>query len=133
MELAAQRGAGRFPGKASLLRSLAATLAGGTPGAAAAAATAVHAACELGGVPAPFPEALAQAAKTKGGVPDPTEPDMLIGMSQTAQGKYADAAQTFSAVNQPNPASARVVRLWTYFAKQKANPNAGATAANATK
>jgi hypothetical protein len=78
-------------------------------------------------------EALAQAAKTKGGVPDPTEPDMLIGMSQAAQGKYADAAQTFSAINQPNPASARVVRLWTYFAKQKANPNAGATTANAAK
>jgi len=74
-------------------------------------------------------EALAQAAKTKGGLPDPTEADMLIGMSQAAQGKYADAAQTFGAVNQPNPAAARVVRLWTYFAKQKANPGTGATAA----
>jgi hypothetical protein len=54
---------------------------------------------------------------------------MLIGMSQAAQGKYAEAAQTFSAINQPNPAAARVVRLWTYFAKQKANPGTGATAA----
>jgi cytochrome c-type biogenesis protein CcmH/NrfG len=74
-------------------------------------------------------EALGQAAKTKGGLQDPTEADMLIGMSQAAQGKYAEAAQTFSAINQPNPASARVVRLWTYFAKQKANPGTGATAA----
>jgi hypothetical protein len=74
-------------------------------------------------------EALGQAAKTKGGLQDPTEADMLIGMAQAAQGKYADAAQTFSAINQPNPASARVVRLWTYFAKQKANPGTGATAA----
>ena len=74
-------------------------------------------------------EALGQAAKTKGGLQDPTEADMLIGMSQAAQGKYADAAQTFGAINQPNPASARVVRLWTYFAKQKANPGTGATAA----
>jgi hypothetical protein len=74
-------------------------------------------------------EALGQAAKTKGGLQDATEADMLIGMSQAAQGKYADAAQTFSAINQPNPASARVVRLWTYFAKQKANPGTGATAA----
>jgi len=74
-------------------------------------------------------EALGQAAKTKGGLQDPTEADMLIGMSQAAQGKYAEAAQTFSAINQSNPASARVVRLWTYFAKQKANPGTGATAA----
>jgi hypothetical protein len=74
-------------------------------------------------------EALGQAAKSKGGLQDPTEADMLIGMAQTAQGKYADAVQTFSAINQPNPASARVVRLWTYFAKQKANPGTGATAA----
>jgi len=74
-------------------------------------------------------EALGQAAKTKGGLQDATEADMLIGMSQAAQGKYADAAQTFGAINQPNPASARVVRLWTYFAKQKANPGTGATAA----
>jgi hypothetical protein len=74
-------------------------------------------------------EALGQAAKAKGGLPDPTEADMLIGMSQAAQGKYAEAAQTFSAINQPNPASARVVRLWTYFCKQKANPGTGATAA----
>jgi len=74
-------------------------------------------------------EALGQAAKTKGGLQDPTEADMLIGMSQAAQGKYSEAAQTFSAINQSNPASARVVRLWTYFAKQKANPGTGATAA----
>jgi tetratricopeptide (TPR) repeat protein len=74
-------------------------------------------------------ETLAQAAKTKGGLQDPTEADMLIGMSQAAQGKYAEAAQTFGAINQPNPAAARVVRLWTYFAKQKANPGTGATAA----
>jgi len=74
-------------------------------------------------------EALGQAAKAKGGLQDATEADMLIGMSQAAQGKYAEAAQTFSAINQPNPASARVVRLWTYFAKQKANPGTGATAA----
>ncbi len=74
-------------------------------------------------------EALGQAAKTKGGLQDATEADMLIGMSQTAEGKYADAAQTFGAINQSNPASARVVRLWAYFAKQKANPGTGATAA----
>jgi hypothetical protein len=47
-------------------------------------------------------------------------------MAQVAQNKYADAAQTFTGINQANPASARVVRLWGYFAKQKANPSTAA-------
>jgi hypothetical protein len=67
-------------------------------------------------------ETLARQAKTKGGAQDPTEPDMVIGMAQAAQGKYADAATTFGSINQSNPASARVTRLWGYFAKSKANP-----------
>lgn len=67
-------------------------------------------------------ENLARAAKTKGGAQDPTEPDMVIGMAQAAQGKYADAATTFAGINPSGPASARVVRLWTYFVKSKANP-----------
>jgi hypothetical protein len=71
-------------------------------------------------------ENLARAAKTKGGMADPTEADMVIGMAQAAQGKYADAATTFGGINQSDPASARVVRLWTYFVKSKANPTAAA-------
>jgi len=71
-------------------------------------------------------ENLARAAKTKGGLQDPTEADMLIGMAQTAQGKYADAVATFGGINQPNPASARVVRLWGYFAKAKTSPTTAA-------
>ena len=71
-------------------------------------------------------ENMARAAKTKGGVQDPTEPDMVIGMAQAAQNKYADAAQTFGSINQSNPASARVVRLWGYFVKSKANPTTAA-------
>jgi hypothetical protein len=71
-------------------------------------------------------ENLARAAKTKGGVQDPTEPDMVIGMAQTAQGKYADAATTFAGISQSNPASARVVRLWDYYVKSKANPSTAA-------
>jgi hypothetical protein len=67
-------------------------------------------------------ENLGHAAKTKGGSADTTEPDMLVGMAQAAQGKYADAATTFGGINQSNAASARVVRLWTYFVKSKANP-----------
>jgi hypothetical protein len=75
-----------------------------------------------------YPEAItaAQLAKSKGGATDSTEADMVIGMSQTAAGQYGDAATTFGAINQPNAASARVVRLWGYFAKAKANPSTAA-------
>jgi hypothetical protein len=76
-------------------------------------------------------EALARAAKTKPGVKDPTEPDMVLAMSLMAQGKYADAAPIFDSIKQSNPASARVVRLWGYFAKTKANPPAAAATAAA--
>jgi hypothetical protein len=71
-----------------------------------------------------FPEAItaAQAAKTKGGATDPTEPDMVIGMAQAASGQYAAAATTFDGISQSNPASARVARLWGYYVKSKANP-----------
>jgi len=75
-----------------------------------------------------FPEALAaaQLAKTKGGATDPTEPDMVIAMSQAASGQFAAAATTFSGITAANPASARVVRLWGYFSKYKSNPTTAA-------
>jgi hypothetical protein len=60
VELAAQHGAGRFPGKAPLLRSLAATLAAGHPNGQATAF--VHAACELGGLPVVAAGPIQQAA-----------------------------------------------------------------------
>jgi hypothetical protein len=76
-----------------------------------------------------YPEAItaAQLAKSKGGATDPTEADMVIGMAQTASGQYAAAATTFAGINQTTPASARVVRLWGYFAKSKASPTTTAT------
>jgi hypothetical protein len=67
-------------------------------------------------------EKLARAAKTKPGVKDPTEPDMVIAMSLAAQGKYAEAAAIFDTIKPANGASARVVRLWSYYTKAKANP-----------
>jgi hypothetical protein len=78
-----------------------------------------------------YPEAIAaaQTAKQKGGLPDPTEADMVIGQAQAASGQYDAAATTFAGVSQSNPASARVARLWGYFAKSKANPAAAGTAA----
>jgi hypothetical protein len=63
VELAAQQGAGRFPGKASLLRSLAATLTPNSPESDVTAAVTMHAACELGGVPAGCPDGLREAVR----------------------------------------------------------------------
>ncbi|MEY4966497.1 MAG: hypothetical protein RL274_2080 [Pseudomonadota bacterium] len=67
-------------------------------------------------------ETAARLAKTKGGAKDPTEADMVIGMSQLAQGKNSEAVATFAGITAPNPASARVLRLWGYHAKAKASP-----------
>ena len=63
VELAAQRGAGRFPGKAALLRSLAATLASQLPTTGVTAATGICAACELGGVPVAIPELVVEQVR----------------------------------------------------------------------
>lgn len=76
-------------------------------------------------------EKMATDAKTKGGAKDPAEADMVLGIAQAGQGKYADAATTFSGVQQPNPAAARVARLWAVYAKNKANPPEAATTAAA--
>jgi len=77
-----------------------------------------------------YPEAekMAGDAKTKGGAKDPAEPDMVLGMALAGQGKYAEASTAFSGVQQSNPASARVARLWALYAKNKANPPAAAPA-----
>lgn len=71
-----------------------------------------------------YPEAIASAqlGKSKGGDPDATEADMVIGMAQAASGQYAAAVTTFAGIQAPNPAAARVVRLWGYYAKSKASP-----------
>ncbi len=63
VDCAAQQGAGRFPGKSTLLRALAATLASGLPE-TSSGATAIHTACELGGLAVPVPEALFDTVHT---------------------------------------------------------------------
>jgi hypothetical protein len=64
IELAAQRGAGTFAGKATLLRSLAETLARGLPSSGIGAATTIHVACELGGIPVVVPETAAETVRS---------------------------------------------------------------------
>jgi hypothetical protein len=74
-------------------------------------------------------ETAARLAKTKGDAKDPTEADMVIGMSQQAQGKYSEAAATFGAIKAPNPAADRVLRLWNIYVKAKAQPATAAAPA----
>jgi hypothetical protein len=80
-----------------------------------------------------YPEAekMARDAKTKGGAKDPAEPDVVLGQALVGQGKYAEAATVFSGIQQPNQASARVIRLWATYAKGKANPQPATAAAAA--
>jgi hypothetical protein len=73
-------------------------------------------------------ETAARLAQSKGGAKDASEPAMVIAMSQTAEGKYADAVTTFGKVTSGSPATPRIVRLWTSYAKFKAAAPASAPA-----
>lgn len=74
-------------------------------------------------------ETAARLAKSKGDAKDPTEADMVIGLSQQAQGKYSEAATTLGAIKAPNPAADRVLRLWNIHVKAKASPATAAAPA----
>lgn len=74
-------------------------------------------------------ETAARLAKSKGDAKDPTEADMVIGLSQQAQGKYSEAATTLGAIKAPNPAADRVLRLWNIYVKAKASPATAAAPA----
>jgi hypothetical protein len=80
----------------------------------------------------PEAETAARLAQQKGGVTDPTEVPMVIGMAEVAQGKYADAATTFASVKGGSPATPRIASMWADYAKMKANPPPPATANAAT-
>lgn len=73
-------------------------------------------------------EAAAKLGLSKGGA-DASEGQMLVGMSQVQQGKYADAIASFGQVQGGSAATAKAARLWTIYAKVKQNPPAGAATA----
>jgi hypothetical protein len=79
----------------------------------------------------PEAEAAAKLAISKGGVKDSTEAPMVLGQALAAQGKYDDAIAAFGQVQGGGPATARITRLWTDYAKIKKNPPAAAPAATA--
>jgi hypothetical protein len=73
-------------------------------------------------------EAAAHEAVSKGGLKTPWEGPMLIGAAQTAQGKYADAVQTFSQVS-GSPAVNKAAHLWSLYAQSKQGRASAAPAA----
>jgi tetratricopeptide (TPR) repeat protein len=64
-------------------------------------------------------KAAAQLAQSKGGVKDPSEISMVIGMSDVSLGNYQEALDSFAKVTNDSPATPRIVRLWTYYTKSK--------------
>jgi hypothetical protein len=71
-------------------------------------------------------EAAARQAVAKGGLKTPWEGPMLIGATQVAQGKYADAIQTFSQVS-GTEAVTKIAHLWSLYAQSKQGPAHAAT------
>ena len=64
-------------------------------------------------------EAMARLASTKGGLKDPGEATMLLGMAQAMQGKNAEAQTTLAGVSGAI-ARTRAARLWSLYAQVKA-------------
>jgi hypothetical protein len=72
-------------------------------------------------------EAAARSAISKGGMKDPAEGTLILGMALAAQGKYDAAIQTFGEVN-GNDAARKTAHLWTLSAQMKKGPAAPAAA-----
>jgi len=67
-------------------------------------------------------ETAALAAQAKGGGTDPTEVPMVLGQIQVALGKYDDAMATFAKVSGGSPATPRIAKMWSDYAKLKKTP-----------
>jgi len=66
-------------------------------------------------------ERLAGEAAQKGGGKYPGEAQLLVGMAQVAQAKYAEAVQTFNGIS-GTPAVSKTAKLWAIYAQAKQNP-----------
>jgi Tetratricopeptide repeat len=71
-------------------------------------------------------EAAVRSAMSKGGLKDPSQGPMLLGMTLVAQGKYDEAIQTLAQVS-GTPARNSTAHLWSLYAQ--AQKKAGGTAA----
>ncbi|HWA30384.1 MAG TPA: hypothetical protein VG867_04775 [Rhizomicrobium sp.] len=70
-------------------------------------------------------EAAARRAIAKGGLKDPSEGNMMLGLALTAQGKYADAQAAFGAVT-GSEARVKAAHLWSLYAQAQAKKSAPA-------
>jgi len=70
-------------------------------------------------------EAAARRAISKGGLKDPSEGNMMLGLALTAQGKYADAQTAFGAVT-GSEARMKAAHLWSLYAQAQAKKAAPA-------
>jgi len=73
-------------------------------------------------------EAAARRAIGKGGIKDPAEGPLILGMALVAQGKYDEAIQTLAQVD-GNDAARKTAHLWTLYAQIKKGPAAAPPAA----
>jgi hypothetical protein len=74
-------------------------------------------------------ETMARAASSKGGLKDPSEATMLLGMALVMEGKYDEAQTTLATVN-GNEVRARAAHLWALYAQVKAKGTPAAPAAH---
>lgn len=65
-----------------------------------------------------FADAERLAGQAKGAGKYPGEAQLLVGMSQAAQGKYAEAVQTFNGMS-GTPAVSKTAKLWAIYAQAK--------------
>jgi tetratricopeptide (TPR) repeat protein len=72
-------------------------------------------------------EVAARRAIGKGGLKDPNEGPMLLGMLLCAQGKYDDAIQTLSSVS-GSPARTNAAHLWSLYAQAQKKKAQGGSA-----
>jgi hypothetical protein len=70
-------------------------------------------------------EAAARRGVGKGGIKDPAEGPLLVGMALVAQGKYADGIQALAQVG-GSQAARKTAHLWTLYAQTKAGSAAPA-------
>jgi tetratricopeptide (TPR) repeat protein len=70
--------------------------------------------------------AAAQRAISKGGLKDPEEPKMVVGMSLASSGKYPEAIQALQQVG-GSDAQRRMAHLWIVYAQSKSGATAAAT------
>ncbi len=70
-------------------------------------------------------EAAARRAIAKGGMKDPPEAHMVLGMALVGLGRHGDAVQAFQHAS-GTPAATKIAHLWQVYAQSKSQPASAA-------